>query len=52
MPQLSPLNWMFLFSFFWMIMLTNSSVMWWNNKPPYKINLLKNNMNIPIKYYW
>nr|YP_010610672.1 ATP synthase F0 subunit 8 [Cirrothauma magna]WAP91427.1 ATP synthase F0 subunit 8 [Cirrothauma magna] len=52
MPQLSPLNWMFLFLFFWFIMILNSSITWWNNKNLYKINIIKNNKKKLIKYYW
>nr|YP_010610659.1 ATP synthase F0 subunit 8 [Cirroteuthis muelleri]WAP91414.1 ATP synthase F0 subunit 8 [Cirroteuthis muelleri] len=52
MPQLSPLNWMFFFSFFWLIMISNSSIMWWNTKASYKINLAKKNSNISISYLW
>nr|YP_010610646.1 ATP synthase F0 subunit 8 [Cirrothauma murrayi]WAP91401.1 ATP synthase F0 subunit 8 [Cirrothauma murrayi] len=52
MPQLSPLNWTLLFLFFWLIMTMNSSSMWWSNKNLYKINLIKNNKNILIKYNW
>nr|YP_010610736.1 ATP synthase F0 subunit 8 [Graneledone verrucosa]WAP91556.1 ATP synthase F0 subunit 8 [Graneledone verrucosa] len=39
MPQLSPLNWMFLFSFFWTLMSLNSSITWWNNNYRYNINM-------------
>nr|QQP21737.1 ATP synthase F0 subunit 8 [Metasepia tullbergi] len=37
MPQLSPLNWFFLFSMFWIIMFISSSIMWWNTLNHYKI---------------
>nr|WAP91518.1 ATP synthase F0 subunit 8 [Opisthoteuthis sp.] len=51
MPQLSPLNWMFLFSFFWFIMALNSSIMWWNNSNKY--NFINMNLNKKlIKYSW
>nr|WAP91505.1 ATP synthase F0 subunit 8 [Grimpoteuthis sp.] len=51
MPQLAPLNWMFLFLFFWFIMSMNSSIMWWNNMNLY--NFTKFNMKKKsIKYYW
>nr|QQV69863.1 ATP synthase F0 subunit 8 [Opisthoteuthis sp. JN-2021] len=51
MPQLSPMNWMFLFSFFWFIMSLNSSIMWWNNSNLYNFS----NINFKpqmIKYSW
>nr|YP_010610620.1 ATP synthase F0 subunit 8 [Opisthoteuthis californiana]WAP91375.1 ATP synthase F0 subunit 8 [Opisthoteuthis californiana] len=51
MPQLSPLNWMFLFVFFWSIMALNSSVMWWNNSNLYNFTKLNSNKKL-IKYSW
>nr|YP_010241781.1 ATP synthase F0 subunit 8 [Varicospira cancellata]QTI82469.1 ATP synthase F0 subunit 8 [Varicospira cancellata] len=32
MPQLSPLNWIFLFLLFWVAVLTVSIMIWWTNK--------------------
>nr|YP_010610698.1 ATP synthase F0 subunit 8 [Luteuthis dentatus]WAP91466.1 ATP synthase F0 subunit 8 [Luteuthis dentatus]WAP91492.1 ATP synthase F0 subunit 8 [Luteuthis dentatus] len=51
MPQLSPLNWMFLFMFFWFIMTLNSSIMWWNNMNSYNF-INPNTKKKPIKYNW
>nr|QXJ42339.1 ATP synthase F0 subunit 8 [Sepiadarium kochi] len=51
MPQLSPLNWIFLFIMFWTTMLINSSIMWWNKNNTYSIN--KNTKSlINITYKW
>nr|YP_010627090.1 ATP synthase F0 subunit 8 [Tremoctopus violaceus]ATR85788.1 ATP synthase F0 subunit 8 [Tremoctopus violaceus]WBK26781.1 ATP synthase F0 subunit 8 [Tremoctopus violaceus] len=51
MPQLSPLNWFFLFFLFWMLMSLNSSIMWWNNKNMYSTcKFMKNKKN--MKYNW
>nr|QJD26712.1 ATPase subunit 8 [Cymbiola nobilis] len=32
MPQLSPLNWIFLFMLFWFIVLSFSVLIWWSTK--------------------
>nr|YP_009743657.1 ATP synthase F0 subunit 8 [Euspira pila]QIE11961.1 ATP synthase F0 subunit 8 [Euspira pila] len=32
MPQLSPLNWIFLFLLFWVAVLTVSILIWWSTK--------------------
>nr|YP_009942995.1 ATP synthase F0 subunit 8 [Littorina brevicula]QOD40600.1 ATP synthase F0 subunit 8 [Littorina brevicula]ULR86924.1 ATP synthase F0 subunit 8 [Littorina brevicula]UOH96713.1 ATP synthase F0 subunit 8 [Littorina brevicula] len=32
MPQLSPLNWIFLFIIFWAAVLSMSILIWWSNK--------------------
>nr|YP_010944806.1 ATP synthase F0 subunit 8 [Bathothauma lyromma]YP_010944812.1 ATP synthase F0 subunit 8 [Bathothauma lyromma]WMC20940.1 ATP synthase F0 subunit 8 [Bathothauma lyromma]WMC20946.1 ATP synthase F0 subunit 8 [Bathothauma lyromma] len=51
MPQLSPINWLFLFIMFWSIMTMNTSIMWWNTNNLYTINKTsKSSMN--IKYKW
>nr|YP_010944752.1 ATP synthase F0 subunit 8 [Galiteuthis armata]YP_010944758.1 ATP synthase F0 subunit 8 [Galiteuthis armata]WMC20850.1 ATP synthase F0 subunit 8 [Galiteuthis armata]WMC20856.1 ATP synthase F0 subunit 8 [Galiteuthis armata] len=51
MPQLSPINWLFLFIMFWSIMIMNTSIMWWNTNNLYTINkMMKSNMI--IKYKW
>nr|NP_062844.1 ATP synthase F0 subunit 8 [Heterololigo bleekeri]BAA92807.1 ATP synthetase subunit 8 [Heterololigo bleekeri]BAB03656.1 ATP synthase subunit 8 [Heterololigo bleekeri] len=51
MPQLSPINWLFLFTMFWSIMFINTSIMWWNNTNTYSINKsLKTNMNVNYKW--
>nr|WMC20886.1 ATP synthase F0 subunit 8 [Helicocranchia sp. n SB-2022]WMC20892.1 ATP synthase F0 subunit 8 [Helicocranchia sp. n SB-2022] len=51
MPQLSPINWLFLFSMFWSIMALNTSIMWWNTNNLYTINkTMKSSKN--IKYKW
>nr|YP_010983259.1 ATP synthase F0 subunit 8 [Lentigo lentiginosus]WOK01725.1 ATP synthase F0 subunit 8 [Lentigo lentiginosus] len=36
MPQLSPLNWIFLFLLFWVAVLTMSILLWWSNKVYYR----------------
>nr|YP_009365212.1 ATP synthase F0 subunit 8 [Spirula spirula]ARJ60729.1 ATP synthase F0 subunit 8 [Spirula spirula] len=51
MPQLSPINWLFLFLMFWSIMFINTSIMWWNTTNMYLINKTpKVNMNINYKW--
>nr|YP_010690951.1 ATP synthase F0 subunit 8 [Lambis lambis]WBU92602.1 ATP synthase F0 subunit 8 [Lambis lambis] len=36
MPQLSPLNWIFLFLLFWVAVLTVSILLWWSSKIFYR----------------
>nr|YP_010983456.1 ATP synthase F0 subunit 8 [Euprotomus aratrum]WOK41623.1 ATP synthase F0 subunit 8 [Euprotomus aratrum] len=38
MPQLSPLNWIFLFLLFWTAVLTMSVLLWWSSKVYYRSN--------------
>nr|ARI50087.1 ATP synthase F0 subunit 8 [Tectus virgatus] len=37
MPQLAPVNWLFLFILFWFIIGLISAMVWWNSKLEYKI---------------
>nr|YP_010454037.1 ATP synthase F0 subunit 8 [Heteroteuthis dagamensis]QXJ42014.1 ATP synthase F0 subunit 8 [Heteroteuthis dagamensis] len=51
MPQLSPINWLFLFSMFWSALMINTSIMWWNTNNLYFIN--KNTKSkMTINYKW
>nr|YP_010983443.1 ATP synthase F0 subunit 8 [Canarium labiatum]WOK41610.1 ATP synthase F0 subunit 8 [Canarium labiatum] len=36
MPQLSPLNWIFLFLLFWTAVLNMSILLWWSSKVYYR----------------
>uniref|UniRef100_UPI00315C93C4 ATP synthase F0 subunit 8 n=1 Tax=Voluta musica TaxID=3169513 RepID=UPI00315C93C4 len=38
MPQLSPLNWIFLFILFWVSVLSLSVLIWWSKKTFFKAN--------------
>nr|YP_009537159.1 ATP synthase F0 subunit 8 [Callistoctopus luteus]ATU06698.1 ATP synthase F0 subunit 8 [Callistoctopus luteus] len=51
MPQLSPLNWIMLFSLFWFLMSLNSSIMWWNNTNMYSTKPNKK-FSLKTKYNW
>nr|WMC21012.1 ATP synthase F0 subunit 8 [Ancistrocheirus sp. 2 FFA-2023]WMC21018.1 ATP synthase F0 subunit 8 [Ancistrocheirus sp. 2 FFA-2023] len=51
MPQLSPINWLFMFAIFWSIMYINTSIMWWNTSNTYSINKTPKSTMI-IKYKW
>nr|QXJ42079.1 ATP synthase F0 subunit 8 [Euprymna sp. Type 1 GS-2021] len=51
MPQLSPINWLFLFFMFWSILMINTSIMWWNTNNLYAINKTKKT-KLNIKYNW
>nr|YP_004935471.1 ATP synthase F0 subunit 8 [Semirossia patagonica]BAL27741.1 ATPase8 [Semirossia patagonica] len=51
MPQLSPINWLFLFFMFWSVLMINTSVMWWNTNNLYLINKTqKSQLNIYYKW--
>nr|YP_007891045.1 ATP synthase F0 subunit 8 [Sepia pharaonis]AGJ71770.1 ATP synthase F0 subunit 8 [Sepia pharaonis] len=53
MPQLSPINWLFLFILFWLILMINSSIMWWNTTNMYKFNKnIKKLNNINYKWFY
>nr|BBQ05087.1 ATPase 8 [Cipangopaludina japonica] len=39
MPQLSPLSWIFLFSFFWMMIFVTTILIWWINKTEYNFDI-------------
>nr|QXJ42365.1 ATP synthase F0 subunit 8 [Euprymna scolopes] len=51
MPQLSPINWLFLFLMFWSILMINTSIMWWNTNNLYTFNKTKMT-KLNIKYNW
>nr|YP_009255703.1 ATP synthase F0 subunit 8 [Tylomelania sarasinorum]AND97137.1 ATP synthase F0 subunit 8 [Tylomelania sarasinorum] len=40
MPQLSPLNWVFLFLLFWGVIFLVFSMMWWESKVSYLVSKL------------
>nr|YP_010281932.1 ATP synthase F0 subunit 8 [Turbo cornutus]UKH51311.1 ATP synthase F0 subunit 8 [Turbo cornutus] len=44
MPQLAPINWLFLFFLFWFVVGLSSTLIWWSFKTEYKIKSI-NNMN-------
>nr|YP_010944734.1 ATP synthase F0 subunit 8 [Liocranchia reinhardtii]YP_010944740.1 ATP synthase F0 subunit 8 [Liocranchia reinhardtii]WMC20832.1 ATP synthase F0 subunit 8 [Liocranchia reinhardtii]WMC20838.1 ATP synthase F0 subunit 8 [Liocranchia reinhardtii] len=51
MPQLSPINWLFMFLLFWSVLTINTSIMWWNTNNLYLINkTLKSSQS--VKYNW
>nr|WNO18556.1 ATP synthase F0 subunit 8 [Pectinodonta sp.] len=37
MPQLSPINWMFVCVFFWFVVMVVSIVLWWSMKVNYSV---------------
>nr|ACC86821.1 ATP synthetase subunit 8 [Sthenoteuthis oualaniensis]ACC86827.1 ATP synthetase subunit 8 [Sthenoteuthis oualaniensis] len=51
MPQLSPINWLFLFIMFWSIMIINTSIMWWNTSNIYTISKTPKS-TMKVKYKW
>nr|YP_009239753.1 ATP synthase F0 subunit 8 [Turritella bacillum]AMM72631.1 ATP synthase F0 subunit 8 [Turritella bacillum] len=38
MPQLSPLNWIFLFFLFWCVVFSVSAMIWWGSKVGFSFN--------------
>nr|YP_009318313.1 ATP synthase F0 subunit 8 [Astralium haematragum]AOZ71794.1 ATP synthase subunit 8 [Astralium haematragum] len=38
MPQLAPLNWLFLFFLFWLMVVVSSILIWWSFKMSYTID--------------
>nr|YP_009413698.1 ATP synthase F0 subunit 8 [Margarya melanioides]AQT38726.1 ATP synthase F0 subunit 8 [Margarya melanioides] len=39
MPQLSPLSWIFLFMFFWVVVLMMAILIWWIKKVEFSLNV-------------
>nr|YP_009231972.1 ATP synthase F0 subunit 8 [Bolma rugosa]AMA07320.1 ATP synthase F0 subunit 8 [Bolma rugosa] len=39
MPQLAPLNWLFLFFLFWSMVGLSSTLIWWSFKTEYKVQV-------------
>nr|YP_010852299.1 ATP synthase F0 subunit 8 [Desmaulus extinctorium]WGH72831.1 ATP synthase F0 subunit 8 [Desmaulus extinctorium] len=50
MPQLSPLNWIFLYLLFWFIVMTVSVMIWWSNNSFFRSGHL--NLNDLNKNNW
>nr|YP_010952639.1 ATP synthase F0 subunit 8 [Acanthopleura vaillantii]WMQ53046.1 ATP synthase F0 subunit 8 [Acanthopleura vaillantii] len=44
MPQLAPLNWILLMSFFWILTLCIIISVWWMKKKDYPIKLMKKHL--------
>nr|YP_009483979.1 ATP synthase F0 subunit 8 [Pomacea bridgesi]YP_009563669.1 ATP synthase F0 subunit 8 [Pomacea diffusa]ART65943.1 ATP synthase F0 subunit 8 [Pomacea bridgesi]QAX27156.1 ATP synthetase F0 subunit 8 [Pomacea diffusa] len=51
MPQLSPLNWIMLFSMFWIVVIIISILIWWDSKSMFCMNRSENK-NIENKWFW
>uniref|UniRef100_A0AB39CBX7 ATP synthase F0 subunit 8 n=1 Tax=Cymatium sp. TaxID=3160661 RepID=A0AB39CBX7_9CAEN len=52
MPQLSPLNWIFLFVLFWAAMLTISILIWWSSKIFYQSSTMTLTSTKENKWNW
>nr|YP_010884209.1 ATP synthase F0 subunit 8 [Pila globosa]WIW42427.1 ATP synthase F0 subunit 8 [Pila globosa] len=52
MPQLSPLNWIFLFFMFWLLVIIISAMIWWNKKNFFYSALNEKLTNTPNKWSW
>nr|AOY40904.1 ATP synthase F0 subunit 8 [Cipangopaludina cathayensis] len=46
MPQLSPLSWIFLFMFFWVVVLMTAILIWWMKKFECNLNVGEGGMII------
>nr|QCS25348.1 ATP synthase F0 subunit 8 [Cyclophorus martensianus] len=51
MPQLSPLNWILLFVFYWGFLYTLSVILWWNKKNHMFFNIKKSFL-VSRKWSW
>nr|YP_010976472.1 ATP synthase F0 subunit 8 [Volva habei]WNX95644.1 ATP synthase F0 subunit 8 [Volva habei] len=52
MPQLSPLNWIFLFILFWSAVLSLSVLIWWSKKVYFQSQSLKSSNLKENKWNW
>nr|YP_010225311.1 ATP synthase F0 subunit 8 [Cipangopaludina longispira]UDD73401.1 ATP synthase F0 subunit 8 [Cipangopaludina longispira] len=55
MPQLSPLSWIFLFVFFWVVVLMTAILIWWVKKVEFNMNVnskLDNYSTVENKWSW
>nr|WHM50487.1 ATP synthase F0 subunit 8 [Helicostoa sinensis] len=52
MPQLAPLNWMFLFILFWTMIALVSIMIWWSKKTFFSAKSLKKSSLKQNKWNW
>nr|YP_010983160.1 ATP synthase F0 subunit 8 [Fulgoraria rupestris rupestris]WOJ51892.1 ATP synthase F0 subunit 8 [Fulgoraria rupestris rupestris] len=52
MPQLSPLNWIFLFIMFWTTVLGFSVLIWWSKKTFFKSKSISKSFMKANKWNW
>nr|BBB55901.1 ATP synthase F0 subunit 8 [Oncomelania hupensis nosophora] len=52
MPQLSPLNWIFLFILFWVAVITVSIMIWWSSKIYFTPEISKKAVKEENKWNW
>nr|YP_010943711.1 ATP synthase F0 subunit 8 [Ennucula tenuis]WLV28181.1 ATP synthase F0 subunit 8 [Ennucula tenuis] len=50
MPQLGPLNWLFLFVLFWSFIVMMTCLIWWMNPQNYYFSVGRNNLK--SKHFW
>nr|YP_009378333.1 ATP synthase F0 subunit 8 [Petrasma pervernicosa]ARH10765.1 ATP synthase F0 subunit 8 [Petrasma pervernicosa] len=46
MPQLSPLNWLFLFVLFWSVIFLMMSMVWWSSKKSFLVKIEKESSKV------
>nr|YP_006073352.1 ATP synthase F0 subunit 8 [Solemya velum]AFG18172.1 ATP synthase F0 subunit 8 [Solemya velum]AGI98161.1 ATP synthase F0 subunit 8 [Solemya velum] len=46
MPQLSPLNWLFLFIMFWSVIFLMMCMVWWTSSKSFLVESGKDNMKV------
>nr|AXA45413.1 ATP synthase F0 subunit 8 [Eubela sp. MNHN IM 2013-9671] len=52
MPQLSPLNWIFLSMLFWLSFMSVSILIWWSSKTHFTTNMSNKSMMPKNKWIW
>nr|QFG38897.1 ATP synthase F0 subunit 8 [Colus islandicus] len=52
MPQLSPLNWILLFTLFWVAILALSVLIWWSSKTLFQGETSSSNILEENKWNW
>nr|YP_009169449.1 ATP synthase F0 subunit 8 [Galeodea echinophora]AKL90646.1 ATP synthase F0 subunit 8 [Galeodea echinophora] len=52
MPQLSPLNWIFLFILFWIAVLSLSILIWWSSKIYFQSSAVTSSTIKENKWNW
>nr|YP_009417595.1 ATP synthase subunit 8 [Steromphala umbilicaris]AQD17688.1 ATP synthase subunit 8 [Steromphala umbilicaris]AQD17701.1 ATP synthase subunit 8 [Steromphala umbilicaris] len=52
MPQLAPVNWLFLFILFWFVVTLGATLIWWSFKSNYSIPSSTSTQSIPRTNLW
>nr|YP_010381766.1 ATP synthase F0 subunit 8 [Perotrochus quoyanus]YP_010381779.1 ATP synthase F0 subunit 8 [Perotrochus charlestonensis]UDL72154.1 ATP synthase F0 subunit 8 [Perotrochus quoyanus]UDL72168.1 ATP synthase F0 subunit 8 [Perotrochus charlestonensis] len=57
MPQLAPINWLFLFIMFWLTILVSAAMLWWSYKVEFYLDnktkkMARTNINSLKSWRW